>query len=171
MRFKSNRIEEIVPPFLQEINLWSYRFFRVIIGGVFIYSGAVKLSDVKGFARMISQYGLVPDQLLAPTAIGLPVLELLAGIGIIFEVPGALTAIFGMLLMFITILWYGILKDLDIDCGCFSTEETRGQNSLRQALYRDFVMVAVCCYFYLYRLLRIKRGQSPGFRVNLRKII
>lgn len=156
---------------LKSINLWSYRILRFIIGGVFIYSGAVKLADVKGFARMISQYNLVPDQLLAPVAIGLPVIELLAGVGLLFEISGALTAIFGMLLMFIAVLWYGILKDLDIDCGCFSTEEVKGQNSLKQALYRDFVMVAVCCYFYLYRLLRIKRGQGRGLRLNFKKII
>jgi hypothetical protein len=90
--------------------------------------------------------------LLAPVAIGLPLLELLAGIGLLFEIPGALSAIFGMLLMFCFVLWYGILKDLDIDCGCFSTEELKGQDSLRQALYRDLVMIAVCGHLFLYRL-------------------
>jgi uncharacterized membrane protein YphA (DoxX/SURF4 family) len=141
------------------------------MGGIFIYSGAVKLMDVKGFARMISLYDLVPEQFLAPVAIGLPAVELLAGIGILFEIPGALSAIFAMLLMFCTILWYGILQDLDIDCGCFSTEELKGQNSLRQALYRDFVMIAVCCYLYLYRFLRIKREQGDGSQILIRKII
>jgi uncharacterized membrane protein YphA (DoxX/SURF4 family) len=141
------------------------------MGGIFIYSGAVKLLDVKGFARMISLYELVPDQLLAPVALGLPALELLAGIGILFEIPGALSAIFAMLLMFCSILWYGILKDLDIDCGCFSTAELKGQNSLRQALYRDFVMIAGCCYLYLYRLIRIRRELGAGVPVKFRKII
>ena len=102
-------------PCLKTVNLGSYHLLRVILGSVFIYSGAVKLADVKGFARMISQYDLVPDQFLAPAAIGLPVIELLAGVGLIFEIAGALTAIFGMLLMFIAVLWYGILKDLDIE--------------------------------------------------------
>jgi len=162
---------EIVSSRFKTINTWSYHLLRIIIGGVFIYSGAVKLADVKGFAAMISQYELVPDQLLAPVAIGLPVIELAAGLGLLFEIPGALSAIFGMLLMFITILWYGILKNLDIDCGCFSTEEIKGQNSLRQALYRDFAMVFVCCYFYLYRFLRIRREHRPCIRANLRKII
>ena len=160
-----------MPSRLAKINSWSYRLLRFALGGLFIYSGAVKLADVKGFAAMISQYELVPDQFLAPVAIGLPIIELAAGIGLLFEVPGALSAIFGMLLMFITILWYGILKNLDIDCGCFSTEELRGQNSLRQALYRDFVMVFVCCYFYLYRFLRIRRELRPFSGTNLRKII
>ena len=136
-----------------------------------MYSGVIKLLDVKGFANMVSRYGLVPDPLLAPVAIGLPVIEVLAGVGLLFEIPGTLTAISGMLVMFIGILWYGVLKDLDIDCGCFSTEELKGQDSLRQALYRDFVMVAVCCYLYVYRFLRIKRGQDLVARVRIKKII
>jgi uncharacterized membrane protein YphA (DoxX/SURF4 family) len=149
----------------------SYRLLRISIGGIFIYSGAIKLLDVKGFARMISLYDLVPEQLLAPVAIGLPVLELVAGIGLLFEIPGTLSAIFGMLLMFCSILWYGILQDLDIDCGCFSTAELKGQNSLRQALYRDFVMISVCCYLYLYRFFRIRRELGPGIPVKFTKII
>ena len=154
------RVKVIRVTRLNTLNLWAYRILRAVIGGVFIYSGAIKVLDVKGFARMVSQYNLVPDQLLAPVAYGLPVIEILAGIGLIFEIPGALTAIVGMLIMFIGVLWYGILKDLDIDCGCFSTEELRGQDSLKKALYRDILMVAVCCYFYLHRCMRIKRGQG-----------
>lgn len=156
---------------MKAINLWSYRLLRIILGGIFIYSGAVKLMDVKGFARMISLYDLVPEQFLAPVAITLPAVELLAGIGILFEIPGALSAIFAMLIMFCTILWYGILQNLDIDCGCFSTEELKGQNSLRQALYRDFIMIAACCYLYLYRFLRFKREQGDGSQILFRKII
>ncbi|MDD3295272.1 MAG: DoxX family membrane protein [Geobacteraceae bacterium] len=153
---------------LSALNLWTYRILKAVIGGVFIYSGAIKVMDVKGFARMVSQYNLVPDQLLAPVAYGLPVIELIAGIGLIFEIPGALTAISGMLVMFIGILWYGILKDLDIDCGCFSTEELKGHDSLKQALYRDIVMTAVCGYFYIYRFIRVKRGQGWSY---IKKII
>lgn len=154
--------------FSKNANFWSYRILRIAIAGVFIYSGALKLADVKGFANLVSQYQLVPEQLLAPVAFGLPAIELLAGIALLFEVPAALSAIFGMLLMFIFILWYGILKDLDIDCGCFSTEEIKGQDSLRLALYRDFAMVAVCLYLYTYRFLRERRGAAG---INLKKII
>jgi uncharacterized membrane protein YphA (DoxX/SURF4 family) len=165
------RTKEAIVSRVKTTNLWAYRILRVIIGGVFIYSGAVKVLDVKGFARMVSQYNLVPDQLLAPVAYGLPIVELLAGFGLIFEIPGTLTAISGMLVMFIGILWYGILKNLDIDCGCFSTEELTGQDSLRQALYRDLAMIAVCGYFYLYRIVRIRRTQSSGRWPLLKKLV
>jgi uncharacterized membrane protein YphA (DoxX/SURF4 family) len=156
---------------LGNINLWVYRILRFIIGGLFAYSGAIKIMDVKGFARMVSQYELVPDTLLAPVAYGLPLLEFLAGIGLIFEIPWALTAISGMLVMFIGVLWYGVLRGLDIDCGCFSTEELKGHDSLRQALHRDIVMVAVCGYFYLHRIQQIRQAQfTNGWQV-LKKFV
>jgi uncharacterized membrane protein YphA (DoxX/SURF4 family) len=163
--------EGIAVACLTKINLWTYRMLRVVIGGIFVYSGVVKVMDVKGFARMVSQYELVPDELLATVAYGLPVLELLAGIGLIFEIPWALTAISGMLIMFIGVLWYGVLQGLDIDCGCFSTEELKGHDSLRKALNRDIVMVAVCGYFYLYRIVRIKSVQIADVWPLIKKII
>ncbi|MRR53460.1 MAG: DoxX family protein [Deltaproteobacteria bacterium] len=164
-------IEANVQSGLNTYSKWSYHLLRIALGGIFIYSGAIKLLDVKGFARMISLYDLVPEQMLAAVAIGLPSLELVAGIGLLFEIPGALSAIFAMLLMFCTILWYAILQDLDIDCGCFSTEELKGQNSLRQALYRDFVMIAVCCFLYYYRFLRTRREQGSAPRLKFTTII
>lgn len=142
-----------------------------LLGSLFIYSGAVKLMDVKGFARMISLYDLVPDPLLAPVAIGLPLFELLAGVGLVFEAPFALSLITGMLIMFLFVLRYGILQDLDVDCGCFSTEELRGQQGLKQAFRRDIVMLAVCACLYLYRYLKIMGGQNRTVWSKIRKII
>ncbi|MDQ7786260.1 MAG: MauE/DoxX family redox-associated membrane protein [Thermodesulfovibrionales bacterium] len=139
---------------------WSYRIVRFIIGAIFIYAGSVKLIDPKTFAHSISSYGLVPEILLAPVAIGLPALEVLAGIGLIFNIRGSLTVIFGMLVMFVVVLWYGILKDMNIDCGCFTPEEIFEQNSLQKALYRDLVMIGAVLYMYLYRYTQSQRRLS-----------
>lgn len=156
---------------MKMLRFCSYHLPRIVLSGVFIYSGGVKLLDVKGFAAMISQYGLVPDALLAPMAIGLPALEVLAGVGLLLEVPGALAAISAMLVMFCIVLWYGILKDLDIDCGCFSTAELRGQASLKQALYRDFVMIALCGNLFFCRFQRLKLLLRDGWRKNFKSFI
>jgi uncharacterized membrane protein YphA (DoxX/SURF4 family) len=139
---------------------WPYRIIRFIIGTIFIYAGAVKLIDPKAFAHSISTYGLVPEILLAPLAIGLPALEVLAGIGLIFNIRGSLTVIFSMLIMFVIVLWYGILKDLNIDCGCFTPEDIIAQNSLKIAFYRDLVMIGAVLYMYLYRYTHSQRRFS-----------
>lgn len=158
-------------PSLKSLNRFAYLLTRILLGSVFVVSGAIKIADVKGFARMISQYGLVPDPLLAPAAVVIPVVELLAGICLIFEIPGALTAIFSMLIVFIGVLWYGVLKDLDVDCGCFSTEEVRGQGNLRLALYRDVVMAAGCLYLYGCRVVRLWSILPSRFNSAVRKIL
>lgn len=156
---------------MQMLRFCSYHLPRIVLAGVFIYSGSVKLLDVKEFAILVSQYDLVPEVLLAPVAIGLPALEVLAGIGLLLEVPGVLATITAMLVMFCTVLWYGILRDLDIDCGCFSTAELRGQDSLRQALYRDFVLIALCGNLFLHRFLRLRQAVNSSWRKNFRLFI
>jgi uncharacterized membrane protein YphA (DoxX/SURF4 family) len=128
---------------------WLNYLIRFILGFVFLYAGIAKLSDPKAFARVISHYDLVPEGLLAPVAIGLPVLEVLAGIGLFFAVRGSLSVIFGLLVMFVFVLWYGILKNLDIDCGCFSPQELKSQTSLWHAFYRDIAMIAAAGYLFI----------------------
>ena len=110
--------------------------------------------DPKAFARSISQYDLAPDFLLPVLAIGLPLVEILGAVGLIFAVRGSLSLIFGLLLFFIGVLWYGILNDLDVDCGCFSPEELQAQAGLWQAFYRDLVMIGAAIYLYLSRWVR-----------------
>jgi uncharacterized membrane protein YphA (DoxX/SURF4 family) len=133
---------------------WAYRLTRIALGVVFIAAGALKLSDVSGFAQTIGQFGLVPLPLVTFTAIFLPVLEVVAGIGLLFDVKGSLTAIAIMLAMFLVILWLGIVRDLEIDCGCFSREEQDAKDSLAQAFYRDILFAGMAMYLYLWRWRR-----------------
>ena len=72
---------------------------------------------------------LVPEPLLPFVAVGLPLIEVLAGLGLLFDIRGSLTTISGLLAMFVFVLWYGILKDLDVDCGCFGPEDLAGQGA------------------------------------------
>ncbi|MFH1060619.1 MAG: MauE/DoxX family redox-associated membrane protein [Pseudomonadota bacterium] len=145
---------------------WVYLALRLALGAVFVYAGAVKLMDPKAFAITISRYGLAPDFLLAPAALGLPALEVLAGLGLIFEVRGSLNAITTLLLMFATVLWFGVLQGLSIDCGCFSAEEQAGHDDLRTALHRDLVMLAAAAYLYFHRWRARARRGSGGWRFS-----
>ena len=144
--------------FLQKIflALWPYRVVRFVLGAVFIYTGFIKLIDPKAFAGVISQYDLVPDSLLAPVAIGLPAIEFLAGLGLIFNLRGSLPVIFSLLMLFAYVLGYGIFNDLDINCGCFTPAEIADKNSLKYAFYRDLIMIAGVSYIYFYRRQHIR---------------
>jgi uncharacterized membrane protein YphA (DoxX/SURF4 family) len=124
---------------------------RLGLGIIFIYAGVVKLSAPKAFARIISQYDLIPDLLLPLVAIGLPALEVLAGIGVILAVRGSLSLLLSLLVFFVLVLWYGILSNLDVDCGCFSAEDLKSQAGLWQAFYRDLIMIGAALFLYLSR--------------------
>ena len=134
---------------------WPYRVVRFGLAALFIYGGVVKLLDPKGFARIISAYDLVPDELLPVVAIGLPLLETLAGVGLLFDIRGSLAVISSLLGFFVFVLGYGILNDLNVDCGCFGAEELAQQDSLRLAFYRDLFLGGIIIPFlYLCRLAR-----------------
>nr|WP_269434672.1 MauE/DoxX family redox-associated membrane protein [Desulfosarcina alkanivorans] len=132
---------------------WMYRFFRWILGCIFIYSGTTKLLAPKTFAVLIEAYGLVPDGLIMPVAMILPVMEVVAGAGLMVDIRGSLTVIAGLLVLFITILGYGILMGLDVDCGCFGPEDPEAEafHGLRAALYRDMLMMAAVGFLYGWR--------------------
>jgi len=133
---------------------WLHRLIRFALGSVFVYSGFIKLMDPKAFAKAISQYDILPESLLAPFAIGLPALEFLAGLGLIFAVRGSLSIIFSLLIMFVIVLWYGVLNNLYIDCGCFSPEELKNHEGLWHAFYRDIVMIFAVVYLYVSHWIR-----------------
>ncbi len=145
------------------ISPWSYRLIRIFLGVLFVWAGSVKLADPKGFAGIISAYDLVPEGSLALVAVGFPALELFAGIGLIFDVRGSLSVILGLLVMFAFVLWFGILKDLDIDCGCFSPGDLKEHTTLRSALYRDLGMIAAVLYLFWRRKAgrSLDQGHSP----------
>jgi uncharacterized membrane protein YphA (DoxX/SURF4 family) len=96
----------------------SYRLVRWGLATVFFWAGATKLADPAAFAALIDAYGIVPAPLLRPTAIGLPVVEVIAAIGLVADIRGALAVISGLLAVFVAILAYGIRMGLDVDCGC-----------------------------------------------------
>ena len=146
------------------ISLWPYRLIRLGLGVIFVWAGLAKLSDPEAFANIISAYELVPEGLLVPVAIGLPVLELVAGLGLILDVRGSLSITFGLLVMFAFVLWFGILKDLDIDCGCFSADELREHGALRLAFYRDLGMIVAVLYLFWWR--RVVRSSPRGALVS-----
>jgi uncharacterized membrane protein YphA (DoxX/SURF4 family) len=133
---------------------WLYHGLRLALACIFIYAGFIKLSDPRAFAHAMAQYDLIPDGLLPLVAVGLPALELLAGLGLIFEVRGSLTIIAILLLIFLVILGYAVWHNLDIDCGCFTADELDSQHSVQTAFWRDLSMIGATLFLYWRRRSR-----------------
>ncbi len=132
-----------------------YGTIRIILALLFLYGGAVKLVDPKAFARVISAYSLVPVTLLPFVAVGLPLLETLAGPALLGDRRGSLAVIAGLLVLFLAVLGYGIIQGLDADCGCFGADDTARRDSLQQAFFRDLLLMGIVVPFlYLSRRVR-----------------
>jgi len=95
--------------------------FRIVLGGLFIYAGVVKVVDPLGFAQDIRNYRLVGQTLSFVAAVVLPWLEILAGAFLIAGVwkHGAALVISGLLVFFIVLTLVTMARGLDVDCGCF----------------------------------------------------
>jgi len=97
--------------------------FRLVLGGLFVYAGAVKVIDPLDFAQNIRNYQLVGQSLSFIAAIVLPWLEILAGLALILGVwtRGAALVVAGLLVFFIVLTAVTMVRGLDVDCGCFGS--------------------------------------------------
>lgn len=137
---------------------WTYRSIRLLMSGVFILAGISKLMHLDIFVMILELYVLdspipVPTSWLQPAAFFLSVLEVITGIGLLFDLPGFLSLLAGQLFFFIGILFYGIAIGLDVDCGCFIIDDPDKpiHSGLRSALIRDFLMLLTVFHLYWWR--------------------
>ena len=135
---------------------WTYRLCRWILAAIFLYAGSAKLLEPGTFAVLIEAFGLLPEHLIMPLAIGLSVLEIIAGLGLLFDIRGFLSVITVLLALFIAVLAYGLWMGLDVDCGCFGPEDPEAEafHALGLSFYRDLLMLAGVGFMYGWRYYR-----------------
>lgn len=139
------------------VNPWPNRIVRFSLAAVFFYGGIIKLFNPRAFAATISTYDLVPEALLPVVAIGLPIIEIIAGVALLLGLLWGHHLITVLLAMFVFVLGYGVMGDLNVDCGCFGVEELDKQAGLRAAFYRDLMLIGIVMpYLYISRWLSSK---------------
>jgi len=136
-----------------------YHITRWGLAALFIFSGLTKLVEPVQFAVLIDAYGILPEVLVMPVAWFLPAVEVIAGGCLLFNIRGSLTTITLLMVLFLAVLGYGIWMGLDVDCGCFGPEDPEAQafHGLRQAFYRDIVIMAGVAILYVWRYRRAVR--------------
>ena len=95
---------------------------RIFIGGVFILSGISKLLDIPAFAKVVHEFDILPDLLITPFSVALPIVELAAGLLVVLGlfVRPALIFIMMMLVAFIAVIIPNLGGENVIsECGCF----------------------------------------------------
>ena len=119
-----------------------WRIVDLIVGGIFIYAGVLKVLDPIQFANDIDNYKTLPWFISVRLAFYLPWLEILCGLAVIFRFlyRGGLSILIALLAVFIGATVAAKMRGLDITCGCFGHASKNW--SFPQHLAVDLVILA-----------------------------
>lgn len=100
---------------------WLATLGRLLVGGVFVVAGILKLPDPAAAVRAVRAYRLLPEALVAPAAFGLPMLEIAIGLALLAGIFVRTAAIAAAVLLVVFVIAVGSAwaRGLLIDCGCF----------------------------------------------------
>lgn len=115
---------------------------RILLGAILVYAAWAKLRvSWLVFAGSLSQYQLLPDNLLEPIARTLPWFELALGLLLISGILTRWFALVSTLLLgtFWVVMTRAYALHMNIDCGCFGPGEAIGPKTL----IRDGSLVAL----------------------------
>lgn len=153
------------------------RFFAVIIGLVFLLSGVLKLLDPTGTMLIVQEYlkffhitflmGLAK-----PMALALSLLEALVGAALIAGIWRKLVAVAAMIMvLFFTIITVILLiKNPDMDCGCFG-------EAIHLTHFQTFAKNVVLCVLCVLAFVPLSKcgeprpGKYAGFGIAASMII
>ncbi|MFC5179389.1 MauE/DoxX family redox-associated membrane protein [Nocardioides taihuensis] len=100
---------------------WLGLVARLVVGGVWIVAGLLKLPDPAGSVRSVRAYQLLPEAVVPTVGHLLPVLEVTLGVllvlGLLTRVAAAVSSL--LLVAFIVGISAAWARGLEIDCGCF----------------------------------------------------
>lgn len=125
--------------------------FRLVVGGVFIWAGLLKILDPLGFAQSISNYRVFPHWMSFFLALVLPWMEVICGVflvlGLFRRSSALLLSLF--LMTFLVLIASAMARGIDVDCGCF------GRFS-QKVSYRLLVTDMILLFFSLNLFLKRK---------------
>ena len=100
---------------------WITFLFRLILGGVLLVAGALKVTDPYSSATSVRAYQILPIDLANFLGFVLPFAEVAIGIFLIVGIWVRLGAIAGgaLMVMFIIAIGQAWARGISLDCGCF----------------------------------------------------
>ena len=127
---------------------------RIILAGIFLYSGYSKMQSTLQFAAVLSQYQLVPADLVLPLATYLPWAEIALGLFLLIGWKTRLAAWIAasLLLVFIIAMTVTYLRGIEADCGCFGIGEKISPGTIA----RDALMLLPALFLIAERRIRSK---------------
>jgi uncharacterized membrane protein YphA (DoxX/SURF4 family) len=122
----------------------------LLLAGVFVVAGALKLADPQAALQAVRAYQLLPGALEAPVGWGLPAFEVALGVllavGLFTRVCAVAAA--ALLTIFIAGVASAAARGLSIDCGCFGGGGTvaPGETKYVTEIIRDVGLLALAAW-------------------------
>jgi uncharacterized membrane protein YphA (DoxX/SURF4 family) len=132
---------------LRSARPWLSTAARLLLGGVLVVAGALKLPDPAEAVRAVRAYRLLPEALVGPVAFGLPVVEIAVGLallaGVFVRTAALATAV--LMAVFTAAVASAWARGLQIDCGCFGGggEVAAGETGYPAEVARDAALLLV----------------------------
>lgn len=138
-----------------------YELARYLVGGLFIFSGIIKINDPAGTAIKLKEYFEVFAYDFAPffewfipaalfLAILLSVLEVVLGIALIigFKLPRTAWALLVMIVFFTFLTFYSAYFNKVTDCGCFGDAI---KLTPWESFYKDIILLVLIIGIFINR--------------------
>ena len=136
---------------------YAWRIVDLIVGGIFVYAGVLKVLEPVRFGLDIDNYKTLPWFVSVRLAFYLPWLEIFCGLALIFRFlyRGGLSLITVLIALFIGATVAAKMRGLDITCGCFGHAS---QNwSFPQHMAIDLaILIAVLALLFANRNRRVE---------------
>ena len=133
---------------------WITLLARLILGGVLLVAGALKVGNLQKSAMAVRAYELLPTTIANFLGYVLPWLEIGLGLLLILGVAVSISGLFGAIIMFAFIIaiaqaW---ARGLSIDCGCFGGggPVDPSQTKYLSEIIRDLGLLGVGIFLYYF---------------------
>lgn len=102
---------------------WILLVLRLTVGGIFVYSGALKIWSPQAFADGIFTFQILPGSFIAPLALALPSLEVIIGALLItgWQLRASSFSVIILCLVFLFAILQALVRGLEVNCGCFGS--------------------------------------------------
>jgi len=132
------------PDRFEKSGLWCVALVRLVLGGIFLFAGAIKAGASEEFALALVPFSILPESWTGPFAVTLAWMEIAAGLLILLprvhRIGSAL--ILCLALLFIGVLTWALSNGLIVSCGCFGGDEPPSAAAMQMAIVRDVGIAA-----------------------------
>jgi uncharacterized membrane protein YphA (DoxX/SURF4 family) len=149
--------------FLSEKQPWSTLLFRLILGGVLLVAGGLKVTDPYASATSVRAYQVLPVPISNFLGFVLPFIEVGLGIFLIVGIWVRFVSVISaaLMLVFVVAIAQAWARGISLDCGCFGKGGLRDTAELPVLTYTTEILRDIGLAIlggYLYRFPQGKLG-------------